>query len=52
MVTVKEILEELDLKEMKLNRALLDLQKNLEDVKQQRRDVLDKLSEEIEEEDS
>jgi hypothetical protein len=37
----------LDLKEVKLNRALLDLQNRLEDVKQQRRDVLDKLSEEI-----
>jgi hypothetical protein len=52
MVSVKEILEELDLKEVKLNRALLDLQNRLEEVKQQRRDVLDKLSEEIGEEDS
>jgi prefoldin subunit 5 len=47
MVNVKEILESLDLKEVKLTRAIRDLQVNLEEVKQQRRDVLDKLADEI-----
>jgi prefoldin subunit 5 len=52
MVSVKEILEILDDKEIKLLANLKNIQSELEDVKQQRRDVLDKLSEEIGEEDS